>query len=167
MPRQDALGARSWVDHPRLAKLARRALEVASPAPAVEQALDRVMALVAKPKGLALEDALTVLWVCDARSFERVVLSWRAKVLDAALTPAIGVLAASLETTRDAEVGIHVGIALVNRRLSSSAFQRWFARVRPFLEAGLKPEAGGIAGFRAGLRPGNDAVLKARLAEVV
>jgi predicted DNA-binding WGR domain protein len=165
-----AAGSRSW----RLARLARRArhaLEAFGGAPlatheAVARALDVVTeAVIAPTKRLPLEDALTMLWVVDVATYARIVARWRARMLDSAVTPSIGVLFAALENIPDQELAVHVGTALVNRRLSPAAFHHWFARLKPFLVEALKT-TGGLDTFRAALRPGNDAILKARVEEV-
>jgi len=160
-------GARSW----RLARLARRARHALSalggaplgPHEAVNTALDAVMDAVGAPKPrLPLEDALTLLWVVDVATYARIVARWRAKTLDPAVSPAIGVLAAAIATIPDPEVALHVGTALVNRRLSPDAFQYWFSRLKPFLV-----ETGGFDALRAALKPGSDAILRGRTSEVV
>jgi hypothetical protein len=163
---------RSW-KLGRLARRARHALEglggaeLAKHEP-VSKALDAVTALVLAPKKrLSLEDALTLLWVVDAATYARTVARWRAKMLDSPATASIGVLSAAFEHIPDHEVAVHVGAALVNRRLEAAAFRRWFARIRPFLDESLAAAGkGGLPSFAAALKPGSDAVLAARVAEV-
>jgi len=166
-----AAGARSW-KLARLARRARHALERLGGTPiaehaGLEQALDAATSLVLAPtKRLPLEDALTVLWVVDVATYARVVARWRAKMLDAPVTPAIGVLSAVFEHVPDPEVAVHVGAALVNRRLPPDAFQHWLSRIKPFLAASIATTSGGWDAFRAALKPGKDALLRARVAEV-
>ena len=169
---KSAVGIRSW-KLGRLARTARRSLErlgsaVESNAP-LAAAIDAVMARVIAPKkALPLEDALLMLWVCDAATFARTVKHWRAKMLDSAASPAIGILFATLESVPDPEVALHVGAALVNRRISHDAFRRWFLRLRPFLEAELAKNAKGgtVNDFLGRLKPGSDTPLAERIREV-
>jgi predicted DNA-binding WGR domain protein len=164
-----AVGGRSW-KMSRLARRARHALERLGGADlakhdAVAKALDAVTALVIAPKKrLSLEDAMTVLWVVDAATFARTVARWRAKMLDSPATAAIGVLSSTFEAIPDQEVAVHVATALVNRRLSEGAFRSWFGRIRPFLDEAMGQKRGGTKAFLAALKPGNDAVVKARVA---
>jgi predicted DNA-binding WGR domain protein len=164
-----AVGGRSW-KMSRLARRARHALERLGGADlakhdAVAKALDAVTALVIAPKKrLALEDAMTVLWVVDAATFARTVARWRAKMLDSPATAAIGVLSSTFEAIPNQEVAVHVATALVNRRLSEGAFRSWFGRIRPFLDEAMGQKRGGTKAFLAALKPGNDAVVKARVA---
>jgi len=164
-----AVGGRSWKTS-RIARRARHALERLGGADlakhdAVTKALDAVTTLVIAPKKrLSLEDAMTVLWVVDAATFARTVARWRAKMLDSPATAAIGVLSSTFEAVPDQEVAVHVATALVNRRLSEGAFRGWFSRIRPFLDEAMGQKRGGTKAFLAALKPGNDAVVKARVA---
>ena len=164
-----AVGGRSW-KMSRLARRARHALERLGGADlakhdAVAKALDAVTALVIAPKKrLSLEDAMTVLWVVDAATFARTVARWKAKMLDSPAKAAIGVLSSTFEAIPDQEVAVHVATALVNRRLSEDAFRSWFGRIRPFLDEAIGQKRGATKAFLASLKPGNDAVVKARVA---
>ncbi|MFO0554874.1 MAG: WGR domain-containing protein [Polyangiaceae bacterium] len=166
-----SVGARSWKVE-RAAKRARRALaelgglDVASNAQ-LSAAFDAAMNKVIAPKKrLSLEDAMMVLSVADAATFARTVKRWRSKMLDAPSSVGIGLLGATLDAVGDPEVAIHVGGALVNRKLDAAQFRRWFAKLRPFLEEALAKKKSDLSKFAASLKPGKDALAAARISEV-
>jgi predicted DNA-binding WGR domain protein len=124
-----------------------------------------LMSLVLAPKPrLPLHIALGLLWEVDAAAFARVVSGWRAKMLSSPAEAAIGVLGATFDAVPDAEVAVHAGSLLVDRRLPPAAWARRYGKVRPFLAASLEKKGQSVGAFLRTLRPGADPVIRGRLA---
>jgi hypothetical protein len=155
----------------RWGRRARRALEPLSgidPAkhPELAEPFDALMALAIAPKKrLPLHVALGILLELDAAVFVRTVRGWRSKMLASPAAAAIGVMAATVDAVIDTEVAIQAATAMVERRLSSEAWRRYFGKVRPFFEEELGKAGSTFAGYLASLRADDDMRLRERIAE--
>jgi predicted DNA-binding WGR domain protein len=163
-----ALGGRSWRVSAR-ARAAARALSrlggIDPQGTSLAQTFASVMASVIAPKKrLPLDAALRLLWAVDASAAARVAQGWRAKMLSSPASPSMGVLASTFDFIPDADVALHTGVALVERRLPADAWKKKFSRVVPFLEEALAGKGVTPQAFFDSLGAPADAKVKARIA---
>ncbi len=165
-----ALGKRSWKVR-KLARRARQSLErVAGIDPAkhgIGDAFDALMQdVVAPKKRLPLEIATGLLLELDAAVFVRTVKQWKSAAANSGgAKEAIGALAASVDAIHDADVALHVGAALAERKLDASSWRKRFHRVKPALEDALKKNGSTLAKYLKSLDASDDTLLAARIEE--
>jgi hypothetical protein len=90
------------------------------------------------------------------------VKAWRTKMLKVAAAPTIGVLATLADSIDDPELALATALALADRGLSTEAWQRRFARVKPVLVS-AEPN---LAELAKKLRAESDPVLQSRVKEL-
>ncbi len=163
-----ALGGRSWHVR-RLGRRARQALErIAGADPAKHdfgEAFDVVMNdVIAAEKRLPLDIAMGLLLEVDEAVFVRTVKRWKSANAGAA-KDAIAALSTSIDAIHDADIALHVGAALAERRLDASSWRKRFHHVKPALEDALKKNGSTLAKYLKSLDAADDTVLASRIEE--